>query len=335
MDTKIEIPNLTGIKASWQKMVAPYQHSDLRLSLGQLANTLLPYLGLWILMIFSLRVSYWLTLALIIPAAAFLVRLFIIFHDLGHGSFFKSKAANRWVGFFLGVLVFTPSETWWHDHAIHHATSGNLDKRGTGDVATLTVDEYIRSSWWRRFAYSIFRHPLGMFLFGPLIVFLVTHRFDSPNGGKREHLNVITANLALLAIFLVMSLLIGWKAYLLIQIPIVWLGGAAGIWLFYIQHQFEDTYWVRSGDWDYTHAALEGASYYKLPKVLQWFSGNIGFHHIHHLSPRIPNYFLEKCYRENAPLQDVPTFNLITSLKSLNLRLVHEQIHKMVDFRIL
>lgn len=331
----MERPNFNNLKTSWQKMVAPYQHSDLRRSLGQLANTLLPYLGLWILIIFSLRISYWITLVLIIPAAAFLVRLFIIFHDCGHNSFFKSKTANRWVGFFLGVLTFTPSETWWHDHAIHHATAGNLDKRGTGDVTTWTVAEYRQRSLWQRFTYRVFRHPLGMFIFGPLLVFLITHRFTSPNGGKRERLNVIMTNLALLAIFLVMSLAIGWKVFLLIQIPIMWLAGAGGIWLFYIQHQFEDAYWVPSGDWDYTHAALEGASYYKLPKVLQWFSGNIGFHHIHHLSPRIPNYFLEKCYKENPPLQDVPTFNIVTGLKALKLRLWDEQIKKMVDFRIM
>jgi omega-6 fatty acid desaturase (delta-12 desaturase) len=323
------------LKKSWQKWVAPYQHADLKYSLRQLVNSLLPYLGLWILMIFSLRVSYWLTLALVIPAAGFLMRIFIIFHDCGHASFFKSKEANKRVGFWLGVLVFTASESWWHSHAVHHATAGNLDKRGTGDVLTLTVEEYRRSTPWKKLAYRIFRHPFFMLGFGPFASFLIAPRFAGPAFSKAERRSVVYTNLALLAIAVLMSLTIGWQAYLMIQLPVMWLAGAVGIWMFYVQHQFENTYWVHSSQWDYTLSAFEGASYYKLPRLLQWFTGNIGFHHIHHLSPRIPNYLLEKCYRENPDLHNAPTFNLITGLKALTLGLYDEQAKKMVGFSVL
>ncbi len=314
-------------------MVAPYQHSDMKRSLGQLANTLLPYLGLWVLMAVSLHISYWLTLILMVPAAGFLVRLFIIFHDCGHGSFFKSRQANHWVGFFLGVLTFTPSELWWHEHAVHHATTGNLDKRGTGDVPTMTVEEYRRATPWQRLAYRVFRHPVVLLGIGPLASFLIVPRFIPAKSSRDERLSVIYTDLALLAIFGGMSLLIGWREYLFIQLPVMWLAGAGGIWMFYMQHQYENAYWVHASQWDYAHAALDGASYYKLPKVLQFFSGNIGFHHIHHLSPRIPNYFLEQCFRDNPELHAAPTLSLRTSLKSLALRLWDEQSQRMVSFR--
>lgn len=320
------------LKATWQKMVVPYTHSDLRRSFGQLADSFLPYVGLWILMGFSWRISYWLTLILIVPAAAFLVRLFIIFHDCGHGSFFKSKTANRRVGFWLGVLTFTPSEAWWHAHAIHHATAGNLDRRGMGDVLTLTVREYQEASWLKRLAYRVFRFPLVMFLIGPIFSFLLIPRIPLKSMSRIEKLSVIYTDLALLAVFGLITAAFGWQAYFLIQLPVMWLAGIAGIWLFYIQHQFEESYWVKNEEWDYARAAFEGASYYKLPKILQWFSGNIGFHHIHHLSPRIPNYLLEKCYRENAFLRNAPTFDMITGLKAISLSLYDEEAKKMISF---
>lgn len=333
MDTPLENTNLNTLRNSWQKLVAPYQHSDLHRSLWQLANSLIPYLAFWALMVFSLRISIWLSLAITIPAAAFLMRIFIIFHDCGHGSFFKSKTANQWVGFFVGVLVFTPSENWWHDHAVHHATAGNLDRRGVGDVTTMTVQEYQQSSRWKRLIYRVFRHPLGMFIMGPILVFLILNRFPTPGAGKREKLSVVYTDLAILIIFALMSLAIGWKTYLFLQVMVSWLAGALGIWMFYIQHQFEKAYWVHSSQWDYTLSAMKGASCYRLPKVLQWFTGNIGFHHIHHLSPRIPNYYLERCYDENPLLHAAPTFNLISGLKSLSLRLWDEQAQCMVGFR--
>lgn len=283
------------------RILAPYQKADIRHSLLQLANTLIPYFVLWYLMVRSLEISYWLTLALSVLAALFLVRIFIFFHDCGHNSFFPSKRLNKLVGFWLGVLVFTPGEQWWHSHAIHHATSGNLDKRGVGDVTTMTLEEYIESEWASRLGYRAFCHPLVMFGLGPIYMFLITHRFAAPRYGKKETMSVVWANLALLAVAVGMSLLIGWKEYLMIQLPVIWIGGALGIWMFYLQHQFEETYWERDPEWNYVASALLGASFYKLPPLLQWFTGNIGYHHIHHLSPRIPNYNLDKAH-ENSPV---------------------------------
>lgn len=283
------------------RLLAPYQKSDTRRSIIQLANTLIPYAGLWYLMVRSREISYALTLALAFIAALFLVRIFIFFHDCGHNSFFSSKNINKKVGFWLGVLVFTPGEHWWHSHAIHHATSGNLDKRGVGDVTTLTQEEYLESKWSSRLGYRFFRNPLVMFGLGPIFMFLIMHRFPTPVYGKKETMSVIWANLAILAIAVGMSLLIGWQTYLLIQIPVIWMAGAMGIWLFYIQHQFEESYWERDPEWNYVASALLGASFYRLPGLFQWFSGNIGYHHIHHLSPRVPNYFLDQAH-DNSPL---------------------------------
>jgi len=289
--------------AELNRILAPYQKADTRHSFIQLANTLIPYFILWYLMIRSLEVSYALTLALAVVAALFLVRIFIIFHDCGHNSFFPSKELNKKVGFWLGALVFTPGEQWWHSHAIHHATSGNLDKRGTGDVSTLTLEEYTEAKWAKRLGYAFFRNPLVMFGLGPVYMFMIMHRFATPRYGKKETMSVVLTNLVMLAIAVAMSLLIGWKAYLMIQIPVMWIGGAIGIWLFYVQHQFEETYWERDEEWNYVASALLGASFYKLPGLLQWFSGNIGYHHIHHLSPRIPNYNLDKAHNASPLIQ--------------------------------
>jgi len=322
----------SSILLSWQKLIAPYQHPDQARSILQLITTLLGYAAFWGLMIFSLQISYWLTTIFVIISALFLVRVFIIFHDCGHGSFFKSKSVNRWVGFLLGVLTFTPSEDWWHEHAIHHATAGNLDKRGTGDVTTLTLNEYRSSSKWNRLVYRVFRHPLAMFLIGPVVVFFLRQRFPSVNAGMREKFSVLYTDLALAILFIGMSFLIGWKEFLVLQLAVMWLAAAGGIWLFYVQHQFENVYWRRNSEWDYVESAFLGASCYRLPGFLEWFSGNIGYHHIHHISPRIPNYFLKVCYLENLPLQQATTLNLRTGLKSLSLRLWDEKAGKMVGF---
>jgi acyl-lipid omega-6 desaturase (Delta-12 desaturase) len=287
--------------AELNKILNPYQRADTRRSIVQLANTLIPYFGLWFLMYLSLSVSYWLTLALSVVAALFLIRVFIFFHDCGHNSFLPSKKWNKIVGFWMGVLVFTPGEQWWHSHAVHHATSGNLDKRGEGDVQTLTLEEYIEAKWAKRLGYRFFRNPLVMFGLGPLFMFVLMHRFPLPRYGRKETMSVVYANLGILGFGALMSLLMGFQAYVMIQLPIIWIAGAFGIWLFYVQHQFEETYWERDEEWNYVASALLGASFYRLPGILQWFSGNIGFHHIHHLSPRIPNYFLDKAH-DNSPL---------------------------------
>ena len=310
--------------------LAPYQKASVRHSMIQLANTLIPYIILWVLMVYSLKVSYLLTLALAVIAAGFLVRVFIFFHDCGHNSFLPSKTWNKRLGFWLGVLVFTASEHWWHSHALHHATSGNLDKRGHGDVATLTFDEFVEARWEKQLGYRFFRHPLTMFGLGPIFMFLIMHRLPIPHYGRKETLNVLYANLAVLALGAAISAVIGWQAYLLIQIPVIWMAGGFGIWLFYVQHQFEETYWERDEEWNYVASALLGASFYRLPKVLQWFSGNIGYHHIHHLSPRIPNYQLDKAH-ENSPLIQkwARKIDLFEGLRTVRLKVWNEPIRRM------
>lgn len=319
----------------WKQIVAAYQQPALRAALWQVINTLVPYAALWGLMYVSLRFSYWLTGALAIVAGAFLIRVFIIFHDCGHGSFFKSRAANDLLGFVTGVLTFTPYFQWRWEHALHHATSGDLDRRGTGDVWTLTVQEYLEASRWKRFAYRLARNPFILFVLAPLYLFVIQQRFPNPKAARREHLSVYWTNLALFAMATGLIFLFGWKAYLLLQLGVLMVAGSAGIWLFYVQHQFEGVYWDRCEGWDFCTAALKGSSFYKLPKILQWFSGNIGFHHIHHLSPRIPNYNLEKCHRAEPLFQTVQPVTFFGSFKSLTFRLWDEQRHKLVGFRAL
>lgn len=319
----------------WKEIVANYQEPALRRALWQVLNTVVPYLALWYLMYRSLAVSYWLTGALAVLAAGFLVRVFIIFHDCGHGSFFKSRKANDVLGFVTGVLSFTPYHHWRGEHALHHASAGDLDRRGTGDVWTLTVQEYLAASRWKRFAYRLARNPVILFVLAPLFLFLVRQRFPSPKAPRRERHSVYWTNLALLAVATGLTFLFGLKTYLVLQLTVLAVAGTAGVWLFYVQHQFEGVYWERRQEWDYCTAALQGSSFYKLPKVLQWFSGNIGFHHIHHLSPRIPNYNLEQCHQAEPLFQTVKPVTLFASFKSLTFRLWDEQRRKLVGFRAL
>jgi len=319
--------------AAWKEIVAKYQKSSTTRALWQIINTLVPYAFLWYLMYRSVSVSLWLTLPLAALAGAFLVRVFIIFHDCGHGSFFKSRAANDFVGFLSGILTFTPYYHWRWEHALHHASSGDLDRRGTGDVWTLTVQEYLESSRWRKFSYRLARNPVVLFVIAPAFLFLVRQRFVNPGASKRERHSVHAMNAAIFGMAAALSLVFGWKAYLLIQLVILMVAGGAGVWLFYVQHQFEGVYWERGGDWDYTAAALQGSSFYKLPKVLQWFSGNIGFHHIHHLSPRIPNYNLERCHKADPLFQEVKPITLFASLKSFTFRLWDEKRKELVGYR--
>ena len=329
LDSGARMPRMGEINP----LIAPYQKADNRRALWELANTLIPYAALWAVMVWSLEISYALTLLLAVLAAGFLVRIFIFFHDCGHNSFFSSTVWNKRVGFWLGLLVFTPSEHWWHEHAVHHATSSNLDKRGRGDVTTLTVEEYQKMGRMGRLGYRLFRNPLVMFGLGPIYMFVISHRFWRPGSGSKERNNVILANLALAALIAGMSWWIGWKAFVMIQLPVLWLGGMVGIWMFYVQHQYEDMYWARSGRWDYVASALAGASFYDLPKVLRWFTGNIGYHHIHHLSPRIPEYQLAACYENVALVQKyAKRLDLRASLRTVQLALWDEARGKMVGF---
>ena len=317
----------------WKEVVAKYQQPELRKGLWQLINTLVPYAALWYLMYLSLGVSYWLTGALAVLAGGFLVRVFIIFHDCGHGSFFKSRRANEVVGFIAGVLSFTPYRHWRWQHAIHHSSAGDLDRRGTGDVWTLTLQEYRAASRGKRLAYRLARNPLVLFVVAPMFLFVVKQRFASSKAGGQERNSVYWTNVALLALAVGLGSLLGLKTYVLLQLGVLAVAGITGVWLFYVQHQFEGVYWERSEEWDFSLAALKGSSFYKLPKVLQWFSGNIGFHHIHHLSPRIPNYNLERCHLAEPLFQTVKPVTLFSSFKSLTFRLWDEQRRRLVSFR--
>ena len=320
---------------AWKDIVAKYQKPVWWSAMWQVVDTLVPYSALWFLMYFSLRVSWWLAVPLAVLAGGFLVRTFIIFHDCGHGSFLASTKANDALGFITGVLTFTPYYHWRWEHAIHHASSGDLDRRGTGDVWTLTVQEYLEASRWKRFAYRLARNPVILFGLAPLYLFLIQQRYPNSKSEGRERRSVWWTNLALALLAGGLVWVFGLKAYVLLQLIVLVVAGSAGVWLFYVQHQFEGVYWEREKSWDYSLAALQGSSFYKLPKVLQWFSGNIGFHHIHHLSPQIPNYHLEKCHRAEPLFQTVKPVTLFSSFKSFTFRLWDEQRRKLVGYRAL
>ena len=332
LDSSHDLPNFD--RAEINQVLKRYQQPDAWRSAWQLANTLLPNLALLYLMYLSLQVSYLLTLALSVLTAGFMARTFIIFHDCGHGSFFKSRKANEVTGIICGILTLTPYHYWRHSHAMHHATAGDLDRRGTGDVMTLTVEEFRSLSRLRQWYYRAFRHPLTLFTYGAFLNFTVGHRFYKPGTGLRERRSVLYTNLILAALIAGIIALIGWKAYLMIHVPVVFFMSSIGVWMFYVQHNFEGTYWERHDNWDYFRAGLQGSSFYRLPRVLQWFTGNIGFHHIHHLNSRIPNYFLPRCYREN-PIFHVRPLTLRSSLRSLRLRLWDEKSKGMVGFEAL
>jgi len=324
-----------GDRAAWKKIVIRYQQPSRWRAVWQLVNTLVPYAALWYLMYVCVALSYWLVVPLSILAGGFVVRLFMILHDCGHGSFFKSPRANDILGFITGVLTFTPYQHWRWEHAIHHATSGDLDRRGVGDIWTLTVQEYLASSRWKRFAYRLARNPLLLFVGAPLYLFLIKHRLPEAKAGRRARQSVYWTNLAILGMAVGLSLVFGLEAYLVIQLTAMMVAGSAGVWLFYVQHQFEGVSWQRHRQWDYLAAALQGSSFYKLPRILQWFSSNIGFHHIHHLSPRIPNYNLERCHKAEPLFQAVPHVTIFASLKSFTFKLWDEQQHKLVGFGVL
>jgi len=318
---------------SLRKQIAPYEKTTKKKSIWQIINTIGPFIILWYLGYEALFVSYWLALIPIVLAAGFLVRTFIIFHDCTHNSFFKSRRANRIIGTITGVLTLFPFDQWGHDHSVHHATSGNLDKRGTGDIWTLTVDEYVKAPLKLRLAYRFYRNPFVMFGLGPIYVFLLKNRFNRKGARRKERLNTYLTNILIVSLFVLIILIVGWKAFLLIQGPIFLLSGSVGIWLFYVQHTFEDSYFEENTEWEYVLAAVEGSSFYKLPKLMQFLTGNIGYHHVHHLSPRVPNYKLEEAHNNTLPLQNVPTITLASSLQSLRFRLWDEKEKKFVSFK--
>jgi omega-6 fatty acid desaturase (delta-12 desaturase) len=316
-----------------KKNVAPFEKTDTKASIRQLLNTVVPLLALWYAAYLSLAVSYWLTLPILVIAAGFMIRTFILFHDCCHQSFFKSRRANDILGTILGVFTLIPYQQWKNTHSIHHSTSSNLDKRGIGDMWVLTVEEYTASPLWRRIAYRIYRNPLVMFGVGPIGVFLIQYRFNRKGAKRKERMSNYVTNALLVGSYVLIVWAIGWQAFLMIQGPIFLISGSLGIWLFYVQHQFEDSYFENEDEWSYVKAAIDGSSYYKLPMLLQWITGNIGFHHVHHLSPKVPNYNLEKAHNASVPLQKATTITIVHSLKSLGFRLWDEHNKTFIGFK--
>src|SRR3954449_5548459 len=312
--------------------LAPYAVPDLRRALLDLATSLVPYVALSALMYAALDVSYWLTLAIAIPAAGFLLRTFILFHDCTHGGFVPTRRANTWLGVALGLIVFSPFHAWRYNHAVHHGTAGDLDRRGTGDLHTLTVDEYNAQPWRGRLGYRLFRNPLVMFGIGPIYSLVIQPRLVSRTAQPRIRRSVIGTNVALAGLVGGLCALMGVREYLLVQAPTVVLAGAAGVFLFYVQHQFEDTYWQRPDEWTFADAALRGSSHLVLPRVLQFFTGNIGLHHVHHLNARIPNYNLQRAHDENSMFDGVPTLSLWDGLRAVRFKLWDEQSGRLVTF---
>ncbi len=322
-------------QSAWNAIVAPYRRPALAKSVWQLGNTFIPFVLLWLGMLWALTIGYWLTLLLAVPAALLLVRLFIFQHDCGHGAFFRSKRANAFVGSVIGVMTLVPYAYWRRTHALHHAGAGNLEARGFGDIDTLTAREYLGLSARRRLAYRLYRHPVVMLVIGPLYQFVVKHRFpaDAPTAWKREWMGVHLTNLALLVVAILLSLAVGWQRFLLVQLPLIQISGTVGVFLFYVQHQYEDTYWRYREGWDYYEAGIAGASLFELPAVLNWFTGNIAYHHVHHVNSRVPNYNLKRCHDENAEFHRVTRLGLWDALKTLHLTLWDEDTQRLVGFR--
>jgi omega-6 fatty acid desaturase (delta-12 desaturase) len=329
------VPTATALRG-WQATTAPYRTSSIARATLQLCTTVLPLGVLVALMYVMVDVTYWLTLALAVPAAGFLVRTFIIMHDCGHGSFVPSRRANEVIGFLTGAITLTPFAQWRRDHALHHASSGDLDRRGHGDVLTLTVDEYFARSRWGRLKYRLYRSPVVLFILGPIFLLVVRHL---PSAGiartTKATFESRATSAAIVALLVAVALAIGWKAVVVVYGPILLIAGAAGNWLFYVQHQFEDAYWEPHAEWDYAQAALRGASYYRLPRVLEWMTGRIGLHHVHHLDPKIPNYHLRRCHDENGVLQTVTVLTLRESLRTASLKLWDPDQGRMIGFAAL
>ena len=325
--------NVSQRIAALQKKVAAYQTPNRSRAIWQLSSTLILYAAAWAAAYIAYGYSFWLSLPFIFVGGLLMIRVFILFHDCGHQSFFKSRKANTFWGVTTGLLTFTPFSYWHACHARHHATSANLDKRGVGDVWMMTVSEYLEAPLSTRIRYRLYRNPLIMFLLGPLLLLLVKYRIAEHEVSGKHKRNVLLTNIGLQGMVALLCVLLGPTEYLVIQFGIFYVGVVVGIWLFYVQHQFEDVYWARRKEWNFVKAALDGGSFYDLPPVLRWFTASIGYHHIHHLNSRIPNYRLAACQSQVTELQDVPRVGLRKSLKALWYRLLDEQSGEMVGFR--
>ena len=320
---------------AWYAALAGYKKSSTRKAVWQLTHTALPYFALWFLMIRSIQLGfpYALTFGLAILASGFLVRLFILFHDCVHGSLFPKKGPNTFFGTILGLLVFTSFADWRFSHLRHHVSYADLDARGYGDIWTLTWTEYSNAPAWKRISYRIYRNPVVLIGMGALIAFLLRYRLPAKKVTRKERSGILFTNLMLGIIVLLACRTIGWRSYLLIQLPIIWMAGTAGVFLFYVQHQFKGVYWARRKEWDALKAAMDGSSFYKLPPVLRWFSGSIGYHHVHHLGPRIPNYRLKECYDAIPALQAKQPLTIRQSLSAIWLKIWDEEHRQLTGFR--
>lgn len=316
----------------WREAIAPYAQPRPALTALDILTAPIAYLALWPVMYLALDVSYWLTLLISIPAAGFLLRTFILFHDCTHGSLFRSRRANLWFGRFFGLLVLHPFACWRHSHAVHHGSAGDLDRRGTGDVMTMTVTEYRQASRKDRLIYRAFRNPVVMFGLGPIWSLVVQPRIPPKTSNKALRNSVWLTNLAVAATITAVCLLIGWQEYLLIQIPMVMIAGSMGVWLFFVQHQFEDVYWESSEDWSYAASALQGSSHLKLPKLLQFFTGSIGLHHVHHLSSRVPNYNLQAAHDGLEVFESVPELSFWESLRCSRFKLIDDRTGRLLTW---
>jgi omega-6 fatty acid desaturase (delta-12 desaturase) len=324
------------VTQKWPRTLAGYREPNHARSIVEIAITAMPLAMLWTLAWAAIHFGYWwLALILAIPAAGFLVRLFMIQHDCGHGSFFPRRAVNDWVGRLIGVLTLTPYDLWRQTHAIHHATSGHLERRGMGDVDTLTVREYQSLPFWGRLRYRMYRHPLVMFGIGPAYLFLLQQRLPIGlfRGGWRPWLSTMATNIAIAAIGAGFVQLIGLGPFLLVEVPTILLASSIGVWLFYVQHQFEMTFWAHEGEWTFQEAALHGSSYYDLPGVLRWFTANIGIHHIHHLCSRIPYYRLPRALNDHRELHGVTRLTMLQSFRCVRLVLWDERQRRLISFR--
>ena len=335
LNDRMESGSTAAAVRALAKSLAPYREPNHGRSIIEILITVVPFLLLWLSMVLLLRVGYGIYLLLAIPAAGFLVRLFMIQHDCGHGSFFRHRLVNDWVGRVIGVFTLTPYDFWRHTHGIHHATSGNLDRRGTGDIDMLTVREYLALSRWRRLCYRLYRHPFIMFGVGPIYLFILRQRlpFGLMRGGWTPWVSTMATNGAIALVVAGLMWWLGVGPFLLVHLPIAILGGAMGVWLFYVQHQFEHTTWSENRDWTFATAALHGSSYYDLPIVLRWFTANIGVHHIHHLCSRIPFYRLQWALRDHPDLKKVGRLTLRQSLACVRLVLWDEAAERLITFR--
>jgi acyl-lipid omega-6 desaturase (Delta-12 desaturase) len=318
--------------AFWRERLSPYAQPSVKRGVLDLATSVVPYLVLTAAMYMLVDVSTVLALALAVPASGFLLRTFIVFHDCAHGSFFASRTANKCVGLACALLVFQPFHSWRYEHAVHHATAGDLDNRGMGDVDTLTVAEYRELSRLGRLEYRLMRNPFVLLVLGPLWALFLEPRLVPGWARERFWRKIVATDIAIVVVIGALAALVGWRAVLLVQVPSAMLAGAAGVWLFYVQHQFEGVYWERNDKWSYAESALRGSSHLKLPKILQFFTGNIGLHHVHHLSPRIPNYNLQRAHDENPVFHDVPTLSLWDGIRTLRLKLYDEERGELVGF---